>query len=110
MFNTMRAGPLALALAAGSLAATALPAYAAEAESKGQGISVKYRDLDLASAEGKQVLEQRLDRAAREVCGVGQTTTGTRLPNRESARCYRETRTQLNQQFARLVADEARGG
>jgi UrcA family protein len=107
MFNIMRARPLALALAAGAMAATALPAQAAR---ESQGVAVQYRDLDLASAEGQRALEDRLDRAARGVCGVGQTTTGSRLPDRQATRCYNETRAQLAEQFAEVVAAERRGG
>lgn len=101
-----KSNPLALALAATALATAALPAMAAE----GQSISVQYSDLNLASAEGQRVLEQRLDRAARDVCDMGEVRSGTRLPSRDSAACYRDTRARLDVQFARLTTSERQGG
>jgi UrcA family protein len=55
----------AMAVALGTTAATVSPALAAEA-----GVEVHYRDLNLNSAAGRAVLERRLERAARIVCGT----------------------------------------
>lgn len=108
MIITRSARPLALALAAATLATSAaIPAQAAEPQ---QGIAVQYRDLDLTNETGQRVLEERLDHAARHVCGMDDRITGSRLPSRNSAKCYNETKAQLAEQIARLVGDENRGG
>ena len=113
MFNIKtakaRTRPMALAFAAGAMALSAMPAQAARPQER-TGIAVQYRDLDLASADGQRTLETRLDRAARNVCGMDEHTVGTRLPNRGATRCYNETRAQFAQQFAQVIANENRGG
>jgi UrcA family protein len=54
------------ALAATSLAFAA-PAYA------GSTKTVSFEDLNLASASGRAALDNRLDRAAKSVCAVGES-------------------------------------
>jgi UrcA family protein len=101
----MRIQSTILALAAATLA---LPAMASE--SSGSTVSVRYNDLNLATQAGQDELERRLDRAARTVCGLDETRTGTRLPSANARSCYREARVTLNQRFAALVKDRATGG
>jgi len=55
----------AVAVAVGATTATVSPAFAADG-----GVLVQYEDLNLNSAAGQAVLERRLDRAARAVCGT----------------------------------------
>lgn len=54
------------------IAATALiagtPAFAGTFESNGRTTEVRYDDLDLSQASGRQVLNKRLRKAARQVC------------------------------------------
>ena len=100
----MRMQSLALALAAAGLA---VPAAAAD---EAPSIAVRYSDLNLTSAEGQQQLDRRLERAAREVCGVDEPMIGSRLPASGSRECYREARRKLDQQFAQLVSRKAAGG
>lgn len=78
---------LAVALAASAVIAA--PAYAANDE--GASVPVRYADLDLSTKDGQDTLERRLDRAAREVCGIDPRTSGFALPSSESRGCYRET-------------------
>lgn len=65
----MQFRPLILAvagLAAGLSTFTAVhPAIAAEA-----GVTVSYEDLNLGSAAGRAVLDARIERAARQICGT----------------------------------------
>jgi UrcA family protein len=89
---------LALALAAVVLAA---PAAAAD---EAPSVGVRYGDLDLTSAEGQRKLDLRLERAAREVCGLNETVVGSHLRSPESRTCYREARRHLDQQYAELVS------
>lgn len=55
------------AAALAGLAATALPAHAADGELRVK--PVRYGDLDLADAKDRARLDGRLTRAARTVCG-----------------------------------------
>ena len=103
----MRIRSTILALAAAAVALT-VPAAATEAESNSVG--VRYSDLNLASKAGQDELDRRLDRAARNVCGMDGIRTGTRLASAESRRCYREARVTLDKQFAALVKERAAGG
>lgn len=94
-----------------ALAATALlasPAFAANSQSKTTQVS--YSDLDLSTQAGQQELDKRLERAARSVCDLDQSTVGTRIPSRAGKKCYKAARKQLDRQFAQLVKDSAHGG
>jgi len=93
----MRMQSLALALAAAVLA---VPAAAAD---ETQSVGIHYGDLDLTSAEGQQQLDIRLERAARKVCRINETTTGTYLRSAQSRECYRAARRDLERQYAEVV-------
>lgn len=97
---------LALAIAAAVLA---VPVVAAD---EAPSVGVRYGDLDLTSAQGQRQLDIRLERAAREVCGVDEKVVGSLLRSPESRLCYREARRNLDQQYAQLVSRKsaARGG
>ncbi len=99
---------LALALTAAALAVPA--ATPAVAQTEPRSIAVEYSDLNLASAKGQKVLSERLNRAARAVCGMDEQTTGSRLPPLGAVACYDETRTRMNADFAALISEERRGG
>ncbi|CDO36607.1 MULTISPECIES: UrcA family protein [Novosphingobium] len=79
MFTTT---PIAAAALLG-LALTAAPSFARDVE-------VRYADLDLASVEGQQTLERRIDRAARSACEYDRYDTGSRIHSREKIQCYRK--------------------
>jgi UrcA family protein len=55
----------AVAVALGTTAATVSPSFAAD-----RGVLVEHEDLNLASAAGRAVLDARIERAARLVCGT----------------------------------------
>ena len=97
-----RFATVATAISAAALGAMALPAFAADS-AKGQ-VAVNYRDLDLSTAEGAKELDRRLHKAAKDVCGMNATTTGTRMPSSEARACYKETLQQLQSRFAQVVA------
>ena len=102
----MKMQSLALALTAVVLA---VPAVAAD---EAPSVGVHYGDLDLTSEAGQRQLDRRLERAAREVCGVDEKTTGTYLRSQHSRECYREARRHLDQQYAEVVSRKSanRGG
>lgn len=62
----------AIKIIAASLAAMAslgsAAASAAEFESNGRSVEVRYRDLDLSSRSGQRALNYRINRAAQQVC------------------------------------------
>ena len=97
---------LALALAAAAM----LGAPAAYAATPGDAVKVSYTDLNLSSEKGQKILERRLDKAAREVCGMDERTTGTRMIDRDSKSCYDGARSKLAREFADVVSNTRRGG
>ena len=101
----MRTQSLVLALTA---AALAVPAAAAEDQPPQVG--VHYSDLDLTSEAGQRQLDLRLERAARDVCGMNETMVGSRLRANHSRECYREARRHLDQEFAQAVSRKSAGG
>ncbi|WP_164549739.1 UrcA family protein [Altericroceibacterium xinjiangense] len=84
-------------------AALALAAPAFAAQPAGNSVEVQYRDLDLSSPQGMAELDRRLDKAARQVCNLNATKTGTRIPDTESRLCYKETKDQLKQHIAAMA-------
>jgi UrcA family protein len=100
----MRMQSLALALAAAVLA---VPAAAA---SETRSVNVRYGDLDLTSIEGQEQLDARLERAARKVCRMNETMTGSLFRSPQSRECYQEARRDLDQQYAQLVSRKSAVG
>lgn len=97
----MRIRPLiAASLAAATLIAT--PAFA-------ESVRVEYKDLDLATDAGQKTLQGRLDAAARQVCGMDDIRTGTRVPDASARKCHKDALASLEQQFAAVI-DKARAG
>ena len=91
-------------------AALALASAVSAATPDQQTIGVSYRGLDLRTDAGQTALEQRVDRAARQVCGMDEILSGTRIRSHEARACYDLARRQLNEQFAVLVRDAQLGG
>lgn len=91
----MNVRPLILTIAAAATL-VATPAFA-------ESVQVEYKDLDLSSDAGRATLQTRIESAAREVCGLRQTTTGTRMPMGKAKKCYNEVMADMNQSFAGLL-------
>lgn len=100
----------AIASVAATFALVALtpPSFAATPETRNT-TEVRYADLDLSSDEGRAELSQRIDKAAREVCGMDDIQTGTRIPYRSKVECYANAKRQIEPQFARLIDSSNRG-
>ncbi|MEP3052070.1 MAG: UrcA family protein [Erythrobacter sp.] len=94
--------------AALGLAAISTPALAGNADAP--TMVVQFEDLDLNTAEGQEQLDKRIDDAAREVCGVDQVRTGTRIRSHEQMRCYDRARQSAANQIATLIEQRQRGG
>jgi UrcA family protein len=101
----------AIGSVAATLALVALtpPSFAATPEQR-PAAEVRYHDLDLKTDEGKTELNRRIEKAARNVCGLDQApTTGSRMHSRSQTECFRNAMRQIEPQFARLV-DSGNGG
>ncbi len=98
-----------IALALAAAATFTVPAMAVAAEATVTTRGIEYKDLDLSTEAGQKTLESRLDKAARQVCGMDESTVGSRVRSRESRDCYREARQQLGDQVSRLTKDAAAG-
>jgi UrcA family protein len=98
----MKRSAIALAALSGALLA-AQPVLAASVE-------VKYDDLDLTTAQGRQALDQRVDRAAEEVCGADEAEVGTRVKSRELRDCIKQAKRQIEQSLARITGEDKAGG
>jgi UrcA family protein len=99
----MKFRPLIMAAAAAAALASA-PSFAAGAT------QVQYKDLDLSSEHGQQVLEKRIDIAARQLCGMDEVKTGRFTPSTASRKCYKQALADINEQFAMVVDKARRGG
>ncbi len=88
------------------LAAPALAAQEGEARTTG----VSYSDLDLSTEDGRKELDNRIEDAAKEVCGMNERSTGSNMATRESRQCFRNAKRQLEEHFASVIEDERRGG
>ncbi|MXO86879.1 UrcA family protein [Altererythrobacter aurantiacus] len=94
--------------AAASALAVAMPASAQMVEQA--QIEVEYTDLNLASQKGQDRLERRLKKAAREVCGLDQQRTGSRIVDQKTQACYKMAMATAMERHAALVADHRLGG
>lgn len=95
-------------LAAAAMLATATPALAERAETA--TVTVRHDDLRLDTPRGQRALEHRLDMAAREVCGIHEQVTGTRIRSNDANACYRQARAGAMRQYAALLDDTRLGG
>ena len=91
-----------LALAALGALFAAQPAFA-------ESVTISYKDLDLSTAAGQEKLDQRIDAAAKKVCGFNDLTTGTRIPTREARECIADARQKLEQRLATLTSKKVAG-
>lgn len=102
---TIKIAAGALAIAATGMAFAPM-AHAAE-ENKTAGVT--YSDLDLSTDAGKEELERRIDRAAKNACGFDQAQVGALLRTREQRTCYRQAKRQFDRHFAQVIEHAQRG-
>ncbi len=98
----------ALAVASLGLAATSAPAFAGTTDAR--SVEISAAGLDLSTPEGQRMLDQRINQAARKVCGYDKVRTGTRIRSHESVECLAKARASAKSQVATLIADQQRGG
>lgn len=98
---------LAIGVATLGLAFTATPAFAQTADVRVQEISVA--GIDLSTAEGQRMLDERVERAAREVCGYDEARVGTLIRSAEARDCVAKAQASAREQVA-TIAQEQLGG
>jgi len=102
----MRSKSVTFAIASAALLAGST--FAAPALAEEGSRMVTYSDINLESAKGQAVLEERVRRAARQVCEVG---AGRSLRERATERaCYRLAMQQSQVQVASLLRQNRLGG
>lgn len=94
-----------VALAAIGLAIPAVPAVA-----QGQSLDIPYADLNLATPEGQDQLDRRIEDAARKVCGGDRPVTSTRIKSRANSTCVASVKKQAKAQIASIVEERRLGG
>ena len=99
---------LAFVTATIGLAFTASPAFAGPADLPTESVSTA--GLDLNTAEGQRMLDERIERAAREVCQVDYVRTGTRIRSTEARKCVAKARASAQRQMATIAESQRRGG
>lgn len=93
-----------------ALMAATVSTGTAHAATAPQTREVRFADLDLTTAKGRHELDRRIVRAARDVCGMDDMTTGSRLPSREASECYRLALRNTHEQVALAIGSGAHGG
>ena len=106
MFKLTLAPVLAFAATVGLFA---IPG-SASAEPSGKSVAVRYADLDLNTAAGQQQLERRIQRAARQVCAIDETNTGTRIRSRDATACYDQALRDVRSHLATAIDGNRKGG
>ncbi|MCZ8135154.1 MAG: UrcA family protein [Porphyrobacter sp.] len=94
------------------LIALAAPAIALAAPQAGETVTLRvaYGDVDVTSAEGRAVLEARIDAKLRKACqieGAGRYTFGRTLVDEK---CVADARVAARAEVERVAAAEARSG
>ena len=97
-----------LVAAAIGMALITSPSIAGESDT--QKIIVKFKDLDLSSADDQKELDRRIDRAAETVCEVNSVRTGTRMRSQASLQCVKEARATVKALVAAKIEKAGLGG
>jgi UrcA family protein len=92
-----------IAIVAAAALGIAAPAFAND-------VTVTYKDLDLSTAKGQNTLARRLDAAARDACGLGGTTTGSRLVSPAARACYKDAKSRSQATLATIIGEAQVGG
>lgn len=102
---------LAIAVATFGLATTSVMATPALAQTETRAtMKVSTAGLDLNTLEGQEILDARIERAAREVCEFDRVALGTRIVSSATRECVAKARASAEQQVASLIEDQRRGG
>lgn len=94
------------AIAIAALSAALLAAQPLAAAS----VEVRYDDLDLTTEDGRKTLDQRIDRAAEEVCDADELSVGSKIRPREVRDCIKQAKRQIEQSLAKITGEDKAGG
>lgn len=72
--------------------------------------TVSTAGLDLTTMEGRELLEGRIKRAAKEICGYDAAMAGSRIRSLDARKCVAKAQASTKQQVAAIVADKRLGG
>jgi UrcA family protein len=86
------------------LAAVLSAALASPALAETPAASIRTSDLNLATAQGQEQLDRRIDAAARAMCGIADIRTGTILQGNKQKQCFEHARVTARQQVATQIA------
>lgn len=106
--KTLATRTLTIAAAAFGLAAAGSPALA-DGLAERPTMKVSLAGIDLDTPEGQEMLDRRIDRAARSVCELDRMRIGTRIKSRTARDCYDKARASAKQQVAAIVENRSRG-
>lgn len=73
-------------------------------------IHVRTADIDLGTAKGQKTLDQRVEKAVRQVCRTASHSGGSRILTMEARACLAKARADAKQQVATLTTGQQRGG
>lgn len=89
-------------------AAAISPAWAGAPQSA--TVTLTTAGLDLSTAKGQRMLDQRIEKAARTVCRTTTVQTGSRVINQDAQTCLAKARSDARRQLAPMTArNEQRG-
>lgn len=103
----MKTVTLTLAAAAIGITGMAAPAMANNITVKTETVS--YAGINLNTIEGQDLLERRVESAARRVCNYDRSIKGAG-PRRDARKCLAKARIKARQQVATVIEDQRRGG
>jgi len=103
----MKSALLAIAAFGTAVSGIAAPA---RAETPPKQIVVGYGDLDLGSKAGQVMLEKRIKRAARLVCGLEGIQNTARIHPHDASPCYRQAKEKAATRMAVIMEDYRKGG
>jgi UrcA family protein len=94
---------------ASALALTTTLGLAIPTVARAETATIATSDLNLSSEAGQSVLQHRIERAAKKVCGLGEERTGTRVPSRSARACYARAVNDARVRYARTPAPATPG-
>ena len=89
------------------IAAMPVPAAAQDAPAS---TAIEFSDLNLATPAGQKALEARIQRSARQVCGMDEVRTGSIMQSRAATQCYRQALRSARERVAEAVRHNQQGG
>jgi UrcA family protein len=106
--NTLAKTTVNALVALGLAGTAAAPAFATAYEHR--TVTVSAADIDLGTAKGQKILDNRVERAVRDVCRTPNLDTGSRIMNSDALNCLTKARADAKRQVAALKSNEQRGG